>query len=290
MEMTRPSDEAWEEVKCILCGKHAATRIVWPDIQRGNIVRCLDCGLVFRNPRLKENVQTRHFEGEWTESRPAVQLEAYRTKILKSIVDWILRRRPEPGAILDIGSSYGNLLAQFPETWERFGIEPSMKACQIAQRRLPEARIIKGTLATAKIPEKAFDIITLVDSIYYFHYPVRDLSRLPDLLKPKGMVLIEAPNFANRGPVYRWMGHPFDDTWMYFYTPSSLERILNLAGLKVVERIDLPGHQIGSSKFLPRSITWSEFAILKTLRKLSGNRLDLVPHFVLVAQRMGPFN
>lgn len=253
-------------------------------------MRCTACGLVFRNPRLKENVQTRHFEEEWTESRPAVQLEAYRTKILKSIVGWILRMRPTPGVILDIGSSYGNLLAQFPETWERFGIEPSMKACQIAQRRLPEAQIINSTLAAAKLPEKAFDVITLVDSIYYFHHPVRDLSRLPNLLKPKGMVLIEAQNFANRGLVYRWLGHPFDDTWMYFYTPRSLERILNQAGLKVVDRIDLPGHQIGSSNFLSRSITWSEFAILKTLRKLSGNRLDLVPHFVLVAQRMGPFN
>ena len=249
-------------------------------------MRCTACGLVFRNPRLKENVQTRHFEEEWTESRPAIQLEEYRTKILKSIVDWILRRWPTPGAILDIGSSYGNLLAQFPETWERFGIEPSRTACQIAQRRLPEAQIINGTLATAKLPEKAFDIITLVDSIYYFHHPVRDLSRLPNLLKPNGMVLIEAPNFANRGPVYRWMGHPFDDTWMYFYTPRSLERILKKAGLKVVERIDLPGHQIGSSKFLPRLITLAEFVIFKTVRKLSSNRLDLSPHFVLVAQRL----
>jgi len=143
-----------------------------------------------------------------------------------------------PGVILDIGSSYGNLLAQFPETWERFGIEPSRAACQIAQRRLSDAKIINGTLATAKFPEKRFDIITMVDSFYYLHHPVRDLSRLPDLLKPKGMVLIEAPNFANRGPVYRWIRHPFDDTWMYFYTPKSLEKILSKAGLKVVERID----------------------------------------------------
>jgi SAM-dependent methyltransferase len=256
--------------------------MVLRDPERGNIMRCAECGLVFRNPRLKENVQTRHFEGEWTESRPAVQLEAYRTKILKSIVEWILRRRPTPGGILDIGSSYGNLLAQFPETWERFGIEPSRKACQIAQRRLPDARIINGTLTTASIPEKAFDIITLVDSIYYFHHPLRDLSRLPRLLKPKGIALIEAPNFANRGPVYRWMGHPFDDTWMYFYTPKSLEKILNQAGLKVVERIDLPGHRIGSPNILSRVITMAEFVVLKAGKMLSAHRLDLVPHFVLV--------
>jgi SAM-dependent methyltransferase len=177
------------------------------------------------------------------------------------------------------------LLAQFPETWERFGIEPSRTACQTAQRRLPEAQIINGTLAAAKLPDKAFDIITLVDSIYYLHHPVRDLARLPNLLKPKGMVLIEAQNFANRGPVYRWMGHPFDDTWMYFYTPWSMERILKKAGLKVVDRIDLPGHQIGSSKLWRRLITMAEFTTLKIARKLSFNLLDLAPHFILVAQR-----
>jgi hypothetical protein len=87
------------------------------DPERGHIVRFTVCGLVFRNPRLIENVQIRDFEEEWTESRPAVQLEAYRTKIIRSIADWILRRRSAPGSILDIGSSYGNLLAQFPETF-----------------------------------------------------------------------------------------------------------------------------------------------------------------------------
>jgi SAM-dependent methyltransferase len=258
--------------------------MVLRDPERGNIVRCIECGLVFRNPRLKENVQTRHFEGEWTESRPAVQLEDYRTRSLKGIVDWVLKKCPTPGAMLDIGSSYGNLLAQFPETWERFGIEPSVTACQMAQRRLPEAQIINGTLAAAKLPEKAFDIITLVDSIYYFHQPVRDLSRLPSLLKPNGIVLIEAQNFANRGPVYRWMGHPFDDTWMYFYTPRSMEKILNQAGLNVVDRIDLPGHQIGSSKLSRRFITIAEFASLQIVRKLSFNLFDLTPHFALVAR------
>jgi SAM-dependent methyltransferase len=259
--------------------------MVLRDPERGNIVRCTTCGLVFRNHRLKENVQTRHFEEEWTESRPAVQLEEYRAKILKRIVDWILRRCPTPGAILDIGSSYGNLLAQFPEIWERFGIEPSRTACQIAQRRLPEAQIINGTLAAAKLPKKAFDIITLVDSIYYLHHPVRDLSRLPDLLKPNGMVLIEAPNFANRGPVYRWLGHPFDDTWMYFYTPRTLERVLNKSGLEVVERIDLPGHQVGSRDRGRQAITWLEFYLTRGLARISRGKLDLVPHFVMVARR-----
>jgi len=70
---------------------------------------------------------------------------------------------------------------------------------------------------------------------------------------------------------------------MYFYTPKSLEKILSKAGLKVVERIDLPGHRMGSPNIWARMITMAEFVVLKAGKKVSANSLDFVPHFVLVA-------
>ncbi len=47
------------------------------------------------------------------------------------------------------------------------------------------------------------------------------------------MLLIEAQNFTNRGYLYRYLKHPFSDTWMYFFTPATLARILGEMGLKV---------------------------------------------------------
>jgi SAM-dependent methyltransferase len=241
--------------------------------------------LVYRNPRRKEERQKRHFTEEWTETRSAL-LGEYRTKNLSTIVNWLLTRFPHPGAILDVGSSYGNLLSQFPETWERYGVEPSATASQISQSHLPGANIIRGILADANLPENSFNVVTIVDTIYYLHNPLRDLRRLPSLLKPGGIVLLEAQNFSNRGIVYRLMGRSFDDTWMYFYTPATLKNLLTKAGLKVVGRLDLPGHQVGSQKFLKQFVTWSEFYLLKALKKISAGKLDLAPHFVLVAQRV----
>jgi len=279
------TSDGWEEVGCLLCRRNTEVRVVWPDAERGHIVRCRQCNLVYRNPRRREEDHIQHFVEEWTEARPAFVLEEYRNKILRKIVSWILNRFPQPGAILDIGSSYGNLLGQFPETWARFGVEPSKTACQFSHTHLPGAKFINAALSDAKLPKNTFDVVSIVDTIYYMHEPLRDLGRLPSLLKPGGMVFIEAPNFSNRGMVYRWIGHPFDDTWMYFYTPATLANLLAKVGLKVVARFDLPGHQVGSSKIVKRFLTWSEFFLLKGLNKISACKFDLMPHFVLAARR-----
>jgi hypothetical protein len=71
---------------------------------------------------------------------------------------------------------------------------------------------------------------------------------------------------------------------MYFYTPATLEKMINKAGMHVAARFDLPGHQIGSPNLWPRFLTRMEFAVLKALRKLTANRFDLRPHFVLLAR------
>lgn len=268
---------------CILCERQTETIMVCSDEERGDIVRCCDCGLVFRNPRRREEDLIIHFQEEWTEGQTAFSLGDYRTANLKKIVDWILRRHPVPGKVLDVGCSYGTLLSLFPETWQSFGIEPSKSASILAQQRLPQAKIINASLGEATLPGKAFDIITIVDTIYYLPHPLHDLSRLPNLLRPGGLVLVEAPNFANRSKVYRWLGKSFPDSWMYFYTPTSMEKILKKAGLTVVGRLDLPGHRTGSLNFLERIITRAEFRVLTILEKVSGGYFDLVPHFVLMS-------
>lgn len=172
----------------------------------------------------------------------------------------------------------------FPESWVRVGIEPSGTACQVARERLPNAQIIHSLLGNASLPDASYDVITMVDMVYYLPFPLRDLRRVKRLLKPGGVLIIEAQNFANRGYVYRWLRHPFSDTWMYFYTPSSLERVLEKIGMEIVGRIDLPGVRIGSLNLGERLITWAEFALTKAFLSLSFQRIDWIPHFVFMCK------
>jgi SAM-dependent methyltransferase len=280
----------FETVDCLLCERPKEKVIIWPEQKRGHIVRCRNCDLVFRNPRRREEDLILHFKEEWTEAQTAFSLEDYRTPNLKKIVDWILQLHPEPGEVLDIGCSYGTLLTFFPEAWHLFGVDPSKKACCEAQKRLPQAKIFNVTLGDLDLPGKTFDVITLIDTIYYLSHPMRDLSRLPKLLRPGGLVLIESPNFTNRIRVYRWLGKSFPGSWMYFYTPHSLDKILEKAGLQVVNRLNLPGHRTGSPNFSERLIARAEFAFLTSLNRISSGYFDQVPHFVLMAKGSGETN
>jgi SAM-dependent methyltransferase len=273
----------WEKVDCILCGGKGPSSVFWHDQGRGDIVRCLTCGLVFRNPRRLEQSVGQDFTDQWTESRPLFDLIRYRETNLREIARWVLDRHPAPGSVLDIGSSCGTLLGMFPESWVRVGIEPSGTACQVARERLPNAQIMHSLLGDASFPEASFDVITMVDMIYYLASPLRDLMRVKRLLKPGGMLIIEAPNFINRGYLYRWLNHPFGDTWMYFYTPATLKGLLRKIGMKVKESFSLPGHQVGSEKQLARFLTWTEYYLTESLYRISSGKVNLTPHFVIVA-------
>jgi SAM-dependent methyltransferase len=273
----------WEEVGCIVCGEKAPSSVFWQDKARGDIVRCLTCGLAFRTPRRLEQSIGQDFTEQWTENQPPFTLLDYREQSLGRIVQWVLHRHPEPGSILDIGSSYGTLLGMFPESWVRVGIEPSGTACREARKRLPKAQIIHSLFGGASLPAASFDVITMVDMVYYIGFPLRDLGMVKRLLKPGGVLIIESQNFANRGYLYRWVKHPFPDIWMYFYTPDTLKRVLSEAGMKVKAQILLPGHRVGSKSRLSRFLTWMEYYVTAAIAKISAGRVDLTPHFALEA-------
>jgi hypothetical protein len=116
------------------------------------------------------------------------------------------------------------------------------------------------------------------------HVPVDNpADKVKRLLKPGGVLMIEAQNFANRGYVYRWLRKPFSDTWMYFYTPDTLKRLLGEAGMTVEASFPLPGHQVGAESRLVRLLTWTEFYVAEAIAKISAGRINLRPHVVLVA-------
>jgi SAM-dependent methyltransferase len=278
--------DGWEHVDCPLCGRNRTeTRVVLPDAEQGHVVRCRPCGIVFRSPRRREYVQTRHISDEWfPESAPHDFIKIYRSNILARIRALVFRYHPTPGAILDVGSSYGHLLSLFPPEWHRSGVEPSQRACRHAQEMVPDATFHNAILSAAPLPKRAYDVVTLIDCIYYFPYPLRALARLSRSLRPGGLIFIEAPNVRNRLLVHRLLGRYFQANWMYFYDKDALEKLLNKASIRVVARIDFPSSSINDPRRLRRMLAWSEFLICKFLRIVSFGRLDYVSHFVLVGQ------
>ena len=108
----------------------------------------------------------------------------------------MLDRHPAPGSILDIGSSYGTLLGMFPESWVRVGIEPSGTACQVARERLPNAQIIHSLLGDASLPDASFDVITMVDTVYYLSLSVTRFEEGEAFIKTRRNVDDRVPEFC----------------------------------------------------------------------------------------------
>ena len=71
---------------------------------------------------------------------------------------------------------------------------------------------------------------------------------------------------------------------LYFFTEKTVQKILNKIGMKIVNRIDLPGHRIYSSNMLISTLSLVEYFITKIIRKGYFGIIDIVPRFVLVAE------
>jgi hypothetical protein len=69
---------------------------------------------------------------------------------------------------------------------------------------------------------------------------------------------------------------------VYFYTPQTIDRIINKIGMQVVDRVDLPGHRITSSRLSGRVVSWIEFFITNYKKDILWN--DKPYTFVLVAK------
>jgi SAM-dependent methyltransferase len=278
--------DGWEEAVCPLCRRETPVKLVWADNEMGGIVRCLDCAMTFRNPRRSDGYLSRHFKEEWTEIRPPYQCDYYWDNNLRQLARNILRLKPVPGTILDIGSSYGHFLRKFPHTWGRLGVEPSITACEVARTLIPDATIINRRFSEAQLPDNSVDVITSLGTIYFQIDPLSDLASMRKLLKPDGILVVEAQNYTNRGSVYRWLGHRFLDNFVCFYTPDSLAKLMNKAGFAIIDRWDFPGHRVGSQNPRDRLLAWLEFYLLKAFKYASFGKCDLIPHFALIGRRV----
>ena len=99
--------------------------------------------------------------------------------------------------VLDVGCAEGRLLKSFLEYGcQCWGIEhPSYPA----QRFLDSDRIVylQGDLHAIDLPEGAFDLIFLWHTLEHMDNPQLIMSRLYELLTPKGAIIVAVPNFSS---------------------------------------------------------------------------------------------
>jgi SAM-dependent methyltransferase len=210
-------------------------------------------------------------------------------KSLLKVARFIHKRRAG-GRILDLGCAGGHFLDRYFCTldWEKWGVELSKFA---AARAMTKAiRVHVGDIHTAELPATSFDVVTVLDTFYYFSEPRRELEAIRRILKPDGLLVLvltcaTSHIWRNTGWIGRLAGRAhasfLESHHVYFYNPKAITSVLRSSGFHVSSLQALPANDQGNS--LRNALANGYFAASTVAWHLSGERLMLGPRFLVAA-------
>ena len=174
------------------------------------------------------------------------------------------------GRALDLGSGYGYFRAALEAAgFSHDGIEISHHARNVAQG-LYGFSTLGGTLDDyeQQLTDR-YDLITLWDVIEHLADPVRLFNQIRQCLRPGGVVAIKTPNLdCPEAQVFGPHYHSLKREHLVYFTPQSLERAAQLAGLRTVE-VSSSSHLLVGFVGSDETSSWAK----------SGRGADLVAYF-----------
>jgi SAM-dependent methyltransferase len=284
-----PTRVSLETVDCPICVNQ--TSKVWlEDGKPTRYMRCPGCGTVYLSPRLSERIRFTGFEEKYNDRSNTQALAEARRPALQSEAQF-LQKIKSTGKLLDIGCNTGMLFEYFDRaSWERYGVEVAEAAAVVA-RQADAAHIHVGTLSSADYPDHFFDLVTMIDMFYYVGQPREELDEIHRVLGEDGILAIEIPGQAyllnrSRGLLCylldgRWTRFQTDSTYLYWYSPVGLERLLQRSGFLVSDWFVInSSEQSGLSRVLASGYT----NMIRWLSRGSLRYLTWSPKILCVAQ------
>lgn len=287
-----------EHVPCNHCGREVTHGV--RNVSR--LVRCVNCGLIFVNPRPAFEDLARQYEGSYFHCpHPTFggyeDYESDREDIMRTFRGRMKLIRPLLGSgtprLLDVGCATGIFLEVAREAgWHGEGLDISAYALARAQEKGFEVH--RGTLASARLPAGGYDVITMWDLIEHVTDPAAVLAEGHRLLRPGGVLAISTPDAGSllaRVLGNRWLGFRSIDEHLYFFSRRSMGAMLETAGLTV--RRFVP---VGKYLALPRLVERLRFytrvgaLLLRTVdRAVPRLSIYVNPHdtMVVLATRPG---
>ncbi|MBI5631808.1 MAG: class I SAM-dependent methyltransferase [Elusimicrobia bacterium] len=217
---------------CPFCGPGSAG-IFRKDNPR-DLWRCGVCGTIFPRPRLGFEGCAEALQSLDRRPRPLDPPVSASDPLCRLIVRHISRR----GLALDVGSATGGFCAALDALgFEAHGLEPQASARLSAGQR--GTRTHPGFFPE-QIPEalaqRRFTLISILESIYYFHDLRRALRMAQALLEPSGYLLLKAHHAES--PVYAdgqlSLFRRFGDHVQGIPTAASLRHCLEASGFGIV--------------------------------------------------------
>ena len=162
------------------------------------IDRCISCGFMFMNPRLRDEAINDLYGKEYYSGGAEYSYHDERTTEPYSMEVW--NRRIDKlhdivlsGNFLDVGSSFGGLMKAASRYYVPHGIELSPYAGGHAKELFGD-RVHIGTLADHPFPERHFSVIAMVELLEHLPDPVAALKECYRLLDGNGLLMVQTAN------------------------------------------------------------------------------------------------
>jgi SAM-dependent methyltransferase len=268
-----------EYVNCILCGGNDIEPAI-ESSQATGLVKCRNDGLLYRNPR-PEVSSVRAFHAHFVREDNAELFDGYRRKILQREAAAIKKIKPA-GNLLDLGCASGTFFENFQgPNWHLYGVDSSLLGVETARARY-KAEVFCGILREADYPTEFFDVVTILDTLYYVPDPLAELAEARRILKNDGLLAVELPGLTysllrERGALC-WL---LDRTWrrgfgparLYYFSPFTTRLLLQRTGFRVIQMI--PEQASLGRQGIPRLLNNLHFSFTRLLFTASGGRVSI---------------
>jgi 2-polyprenyl-3-methyl-5-hydroxy-6-metoxy-1,4-benzoquinol methylase len=205
-------------------------------------VRCCPaCGVHFLSPRPTTAAVVQHYDRGATYDLWRADREA-RERMWRRRLKFV-RALAASGTLLDVGTGDGHFLDVAKSAgYTVTGTEVSIAGAEAARAR--GHQIFTGQLGVLDLPERSFDIVTMWHVLEHAPNPGGVLTRVFQLLRPGGVLMIAVPNERmnlRRGAAPQGAGSPFgsgtfdegEEIHLTFFTPATLAGGLRRAGFEV---------------------------------------------------------
>lgn len=225
--------------RCYLC--HSQTEFFLKK-QGYKLYKCPSCGLItteFHRNYLSF-VQKFYSKGYFTGDPKYSAFSGYEkdkvciTRNLNKVLQKVRPYVPAQAKLLDAGCAMGYMveLAQ-SYGYKGYGFDPSTYALSRASASVSKY-LKQATIDSASYPKHYFDVVTMTDIIEHVSDPIKNLKKIRNFLKPKGIVVIatgDTESLAAKILRKRWTFF-IPPQHLIFMSKKNLKEILNKSGYK----------------------------------------------------------
>ena len=212
-----------------------------------NFDQCGNCSLVFLNPRVDlDKIETYYtknylpYRGSSAWGKYQVMVDNSQQKLDKKRVDLISNYMTpnQKTTILDIGCGRPTFLFKFSSMYSSncIGIDFSDKGWRDEKSQFDKLKLEVTELEKFNAV-KSPDVITMWHYLEHDYAPRATLKKIKSILAPKGLVVIEVPNFESEGRKKfgtNWAGY-HTPRHTFLFSPCTMKKLLQDEGFSIVD-------------------------------------------------------